>query len=66
MISPRVSKSNGVWQVHLPSGRLAYAGPTHQKAIARAHGIATRARRIRMRNDINRITEALARIEANR
>ena len=65
MNRPTVTKQAPGWRVHV-NGRPFYAGATHEAAMNRAHSVATAAARIRMRNDIARITEALARIEANR
>lgn len=65
MNRPTVTKQAPGWRVHI-NGRPFYAGATHEAAMTRAHNVATAAARIRMRNDINRITEALNKMENRR
>ena len=59
---PRVTKHGTWWRVYI-NGRMWSSTPTHAEAIERAHNIATHARRIRMRLDINRIHASLERME---
>lgn len=59
---PRVHKVGTWWRVTI-NGRMWSSTPRHDEAITRAHNIATHARRIRARLDINRIHASLERME---
>ena len=61
---PHVRKVDTWWRVYI-NGRMWSSTPTFTEAIERVHGIATYARRIRMRLDTQRITKALERMEAH-
>ena len=59
---PHVRKIGPRWRVYI-NGRVWYSHPEHAEAIERAHGIATYAHRIRFQRDLERIQNALARME---
>ena len=62
---PYVHKVGTWWRVYI-NDRMWSSTPTFPEAIERAHGIATYARRIRMRHDIARMHASLERIKENR
>ena len=63
MIScPHVRKIGNSWRVYI-NDRVWYSNPERAKAIERAHGIATYARRIRFGRDTARIRAAINRME---
>ena len=59
---PHVRKVGTWWRVYI-NGRMWSSTPRHAEAIERAHGIATYARRIGFRRDLERIQNALTRME---
>ena len=60
---PHVRKVGTWWRVYI-NGRMWSSTPRHAEAIEHAHGIATYAHRIRFRRDLERIQNALARMES--
>lgn len=53
----------GVWWRVYVNDRMWSSTPTHAEAVDRAHNIASYARRIRIQRDINRVQQALERME---
>ena len=60
---PHVRKVGTWWRVYI-NDRMWSSTPTFTEAIERAHGIASYARRIRMRHDIARTRAAIDRMES--
>ena len=60
---PHVRKVGTWWRVYI-NDRVWSSTPTFTEAIERAHGIASYARRIRMRHDIARTRAAIDRMES--
>ena len=62
---PHVRKIGNCWRVYI-NGRMWYSTARFEKAINRAHDIASYARQYRFRNDTARIRAAIDRMEKTR
>lgn len=65
MTKPRITKHGIWWQVHI-NGRLHAAHRTHHEAWERAWAIAVYAQRIRERKEVQRIQQAVTRMDERR
>ena len=59
---PAIRKVGTWWRVYI-NDRMWSSTPRHAEAIERAHSIASYARRIRFRRDLERATAAINRME---